>query len=159
MSDGKLYIVITDKLDATGGDTLLDAEGGAKKSKKQSDLEYAKHRFFNYMESQAKQLVMYNINNVGNFTGDYVAQRKINEAIQGINILVNIGTGVLAGAKYGPWGAVAGAAIAIAGTVSTAALQSYSQYVENKKTNYAINQLRARSGLNINTDGSRGTEN
>ena len=158
--DGKLYIIISDRPDAAGTDaTDVGEVAETEDKKKQTGLDYAKHRFFNFIESQAKQTVMYGINNIGNFTGDYITQRKIQETVQMTNMLLNIGTATLAGAKYGAPGAIAGFTIAIAGTAINAGLSEYSQWISNRKINYSIDRLRERSGLNQSLDGSRGTEN
>lgn len=157
--DGKIYIVITDERGKAGDPGLDTIPSDDSKKEKKSGLDYAKHRFFNFVESQAKQFVMYNINNVGNFTGDYIAQRKIQETVQFASILGNIGMATIAGAKYGAPGAIAGFTIAIAGTAINAGLSEYSQWISNRKINYSIDRLRERSGLNQSLDGSRGTEN
>ena len=159
MNDGKLYIIISDRPDAAGTGAL-DLEGSSPtNAKDKSGMDYASHRFFNFMEAQAKKFVMYNVNNIGNFTGNYVAQRRVNEVVELVNILSNIGMATLAGAKYGPAGVVVGAAIAVAGTAINAGYETFSQRLENAKTNYNIEQLKRKSGLNIYMDGSRGTEN
>ena len=161
MSDGKIYIIISDRPDAggTGGlETQQAAETEAKKQ--QTGWNYASHRFANFIESQAKQFMNYGINNIGNFTGDYEIQRKINEDLQLLNILGNIGTSTVAGGVSGGVpGAIIAFAVSTASTVINAGLEAKTQRVANEKINYNIEQLRKRSGLNTRLDGSRGTEN
>lgn len=159
--DGKLYIIITDKRedDGKGGNTPSSSSQKEAASKKTAQS-YAVHQFYNFVTSQAKQFVTYNIQNIGNFTGNYVTQRKVSEAVNVLTIGMNIATAGIAGFKIGgPIGAAVSTAIAVAGTAINAGYQSYTQRIENAKTNYNIDQLRRRSGLNVYTDGSRGTEN
>lgn len=167
MNDGKIYIVITNKYQ--GGDGTPNDEMSENKSESQSSIgKYATHRFFNFMEQQATKVVNYSINNIGNFTGDYQAQRDVQASIGLLNRLMNLGNaavqGALAGAKAGGgYGAAIGAAIGlIVGVGSEAvsvALESNSFYIQQKKANREINILKERSGLNSLMDGSRGTEN
>lgn len=158
-NDGKIYIIITDKPGGEGSSGLEDTPASDSKSVSEAKA-FAAHHFRNFIISQTKQFISYNVQNIGNFTGDYVTQRKVSEAMQAATILGNIGMATLAGAKMGgPWGAVAGAAIAIAGTAINAGYEHHTQVVQNAKINYNIDQLRRRSGLNSYTDGSRGTEN
>ena len=49
-------------------------------------------------------------------------------------------------------------AVTTASIAINAGYESYTQRLQNARTNYSIDQLRRRSGLNIYTDGSRGTE-
>jgi hypothetical protein len=159
-NDGKLYIIITDERGKGSGTGVTGADvptANDKTKEKQSGLDYAKHRFYSFVESQAKQAINYGINNIGNFTGDYVTQRKVNETVQRINVLANIGTSALAGFQItgSPIGAAAGAVIAIAGVVSNDIYSNISYRLENKRIEHSINQLRIRSGNDTLYDGSR----
>ena len=160
-NDGKIYITISDR---RFGSNVAEADeqnkiDKTKEDKKESTLQdFAKHRFFNFIESQAKQAVNYSISNIGNFTGDYVGQQHIQDAINIINTMSNIGVAALAGAKYGPLGAAIGAGIAIAGTGINMSLQYIAGYSQNVLQNRQIAQLRTRAGLNSTNNGSRGTE-
>ena len=159
--DGKLYIIISDKRDDDGNGGNTPADTTQKDSNKKSSQSIITHQFYNFITSQAKQFVNYNIQNIGNFSGDYITQRRVNEAIQGLNITMNIGGAFISGTMMtgNPLVGAAFATIAIAGTAINAMYQSHTQRIQNAKTNYNIDQLRRRSGLNTYIDGSRGTEN
>lgn len=160
--DGKLYIIISDKRgdDGNGGNDPVD--GTPKDSNKKSSQNIITHQFYNFVLGQAKQFVNYNISNIGNFTGNYIMQRRVAEAMQAVNIIANIGGAFVSGMLMSGGNPVVGAVsavIATAGVTINAGYQSFTQHVQNAKTNYSIEQLRRRSGLNTYTDGSRGTEN
>lgn len=161
-ADGKIYILITDKL--PGGDTPGPApEPTEPETEKKSDKElfehWAKTRLLNEAKSLAMKSVMYTMNNIGNFTGNYVLQAKMNETVAIVQGLSGIAMTTIAGAKYGPVGAAIGLGIGVLNTSASAVLRDISASVQNKKTNYEIEQLRVRAGLNSLIDGSRGTEN
>ena len=177
-ASGKIYIIVTDKVPsqmtmkedgtdvtaASGGE-----EGGGKSSGSKAMLAaWAMCQIRDLTKQTATQAVMYTLGNIGNFTGDYIMQTKVNTALSNLSGLKNIASTGLAGAAVGAqsggvYGAIIGAAVGL--TVGTAketigsAYEIYSRTIENKKTNYQIEQLRARSGLNSLRDGSRGTEN
>ena len=159
-NDGKLYIIITDKREGEEGPVSPTPSQPEKKESKKSAQSIITHQFYSFVLSQAKQFVNYQISNIGNFTGDYEAQRRVSEAIQYANIGLNIGGAFVAGTMMGGpvVGAVA-AAITTAGVAINAVYESHTQRIQNAKVNYNIDQLRKRSGLNANRDGSRGTEN
>ena len=161
MADGKIYIIVTDRLPG-GMSPIPDDENNKEKSSKEGALgKYAQHKFFNLIESQAKQFVSYSINNIGNFTGDYIQQQQTQSAKQGIDFLVNVGQSAFAGWKISggsPWGAAIGAAIAVAGSAINYAEQIYAGSVENRRQNLAIAQLKTRAGLNSTNNSSRGTD-
>ena len=74
--------------------------------------------------------------------------------------LVSLGESIIFGASIGGLaGAGIAAGITLVSSLINFSLESYSIGVAEKKANYAIEQLRARSGLNTLNDGSRGTEN
>lgn len=161
-NDGKLYIIISDKRDDDGNGGNTPADTTPKESNKKSSQSIITHQFYNFIIGQAKQFVNYNIQNVGNFTGDYISQRKVNEAVQGLNITMNIGGAFVSGTMMSGGNPIVGAAfaaIATAGIAVNAGYQSYTQRFETARANYNIEQLRRKSGLNVYLDGSRGTEN
>lgn len=159
-NDGKIYIIVTDKLPA-GGDTPAPAEPVTKEKKEDLFSHWARQRLLGEAKQLAQGAVMYSLHNIGNFTGDYITQAHVNNAMSAVSGLASIGTAALAGFKYtgSPIGAVIAASIAVINKVVSGAQTSYSNYVQNQKTNYEIEQLRERSGLNTLVDGSRGTEN
>lgn len=159
MADGKIYITISD---TRGGGTKpqpTPVPGGSREDNNMLS-NFIQHRFFNLVESQAKQAVNYAISNIGNFEGDYINQTHVSDAVRMMNGLASIGMSAWAGLRVGgPIGAVVGAGIDIAGKVITAGEQIYAGYVQNVRQNKAITQLRSRAGLNDTHNGSRGTEN
>lgn len=160
-SDGKIYIIVTDKLPA-GGDT--PTPGDKKKTEKKSDEDMFEHWARDRLLSEVKQLattaVNYSISNIGNFTGDYIAQTHINDALRGVRGFVSIAASTAAGFKVGgPWGAVIGFSLGLVSESVSSAMQIHSNRVETNKMNYEIAQLRQRVGLNTALDGSRGTQN
>ena len=146
-ADGKIYIYITDKL--PGGDGKPGPDAVSKEDKKESTLaKYAQHRFFNFLESEAKQIVNYEISNIGNFTGNYVAQRKVQTAVSAGTRLLNIGNAAVAGfVAAGPVGAIIGASLAIATSVITYFEEERVAQLEFKRQNYNLSILKERSGL------------
>lgn len=155
-ADGKIYITISDTRESeTVKGTDKSAPKKEKKPQEEKNNDFIKHQLFNLLESQAKQMVQYSIGNIGNFTGDYNAQRQVNFTMSAISVVSNIGMGAFAGAKYGPWGAVVGAAVVAVSQGVNFGLQLHSQNLEINKQNYNIQQLRKLSGLDGLTNGSR----
>ena len=169
MAGNKLYITITDKRDGDGTTPTPSPESEGKKSNTVAEMgKYIEHEIFHMVKSQVTQGVNFAISNIGNLTGDYIAQRKVNEVKQAINGLVSVGMTTYAGAKAGfaignVYGGAIGAALGFVSGVGSQMTSKfydvYSNNIENKKTNYDIAQLRERAGLNTVLDGSRGTEN
>lgn len=159
MTDGKIYIIVTNKL--PGGVGPGPGPKPPEKEKKDEDLfsHWAKNRLLDLGKSLAKKAVIYPLSNIGNFTGNYVAQTQVNNSLSIMNSLVGVGTAILAGSKYGPAGAIIAGSIAVINETVSYSFQSISNWVENQKINYNIAQLRDRSGMNATLDGSRGTEN
>lgn len=155
----KLYITISDE--RGGGGTIPTPKPDASKEKKERDTlgRYIEHEMFHLVKSQATQSVNFALSNIGNFTGDYITQRKVNEAKQSASGIMTIGVSTIAGAKYGPWGAAIGFVVGAVSVISGGVFNVISNSVENAKENYNISQLRERAGLNSIYDGSRGTEN
>ena len=162
-SDGKIYIVITDKLPTesqaqTQNKTPVSAGSG----KNSDDIlkHWAKNRLISEVEHLGMTAVNYQLSNIGNFTGDYIAQNNVNNALNAAHTLMGIGGSALAGFMVaGPIGAVIAGSISVINTGVNSALSIHSNKIQNQKTNYEIEQLRRRSGLNTTLDGSRGTEN
>ena len=158
MSDGKIYITISDE---RGTERIKDTSRTVSTGKKQKEesnqlADFAKHQFFNLIEREAKQMVNYTLENIGNFTGDYNAQRDVNYALSAIGVLSSIGLGAYHGAKVGgPIGALIGAATVATAQVVNFGLQLKSQNIETRKQNYSIEQMRQLSGLDTLTNGSR----
>lgn len=157
MSDGKIYITISDT--RTGEvikDTNISVASGDKKKKEETTLkDFVNHQFFHLIENEAMQMVQSSLGNIGNFTGDYNAQRQVNNTLSGLNTLKGIALGMVAGAKYGPFGAIVGGATVATTQLINFGLRLHSENVEIRKQNYSINQLKQLSGLDGLTNGSR----
>lgn len=155
-SDGKIYIIVTDKLPTGSGNNVVNQK------ENNDDLinHWAKDRLIDTTKSIIKSSVNYSLTNIGNFTGDYITQTKINNTIHNLNVLKGIGLGAIAGFKYGgAVGAVIGASLSVINSGVSSVEMIHSNRVQNRKTNYDIEQLRNRAGLNTLLDWSRGTEN
>lgn len=88
-NDGKIYIIITDKR-PSGGSSDISNDKEESSTKDNVFLDFAGHKFFNMIQSQMKKDIMYNINNIGNFTGDYITQKNVNEAMTALSGLVKL---------------------------------------------------------------------
>lgn len=154
---GKIYVIVTDDPDrakATG-----KGKNGTASDKNELTAHWARQKLLNEAKSLITTAVLYNLSNIGNFTGDYITQTHMNDGISIVQSFMDIGTATIAGAHYGPIGAIVGASFAIINKGVNSILSIHSNRVQNNKTNYEIAQLRNRSGLNATMDGSRGTEN
>lgn len=98
-----------------------------------------------------KQAVQFGLSNVGNFTGNYIAQQNINQALEAVNSVATI----VMGAVSGGW---AGAIIATASVAFRGVTQGISRYIGYQNEEINTSMARQRSG-NTLTDNSRGTEN
>lgn len=167
MSDGKIYIIVTDKYPGgqpgPGPSPMPTPEQSTVTETNNESLlqKYAFHKTFDFLEAQAQKAINYTISNIGNFTGDYDKQRQVQSSVTAIKTLMNIGTAAYAGfvATGNPIGAAIGAVIATGSLLINAAYEQHSLEIQQKKNDYAIAQLQQRSGLNTLIDGSRGTEN
>lgn len=155
-ADGKIYITISDTRTGEGGGDKEPKEKKPRRTQEEILRDFAKHQFFNFIENEAKQMVNYSLSNIGNFTGDYNAQRQVNFARSAINVATGLVTSAYMGfAVGGPVGALIGAGISAASQVINFGLQLNSESIEIKKQNYNIQQLRQLSGLDGLTNGSR----
>lgn len=160
MADGKIYITISDTRGGSGAGVSNDADTEASGSKK-SLKDFAEHKFFHLIENEAKQYVNYSIGNIGNFTGNYQAQRDTEAAVNVVNEVIGIGVATLgAFVQFGPGPSGAAAAAIVAATaISTKGvnmlLQEKSIQFENKKVNRNIDIMRNRIGLEGLTNGGR----
>lgn len=105
--------------------------------------------FANLAISQAKKVGQFAVSNVGNFTGDYVLQRNIQQGMAIVGDLSSIAVGALAGG----W---VGAIVATAGIVVGNTLEAVGIAQNIKKENYQSNFIKERGG-DVYNDGSRGT--
>lgn len=155
MADGKIYITISDSRRGSGSGVSNDADNTEEKENPLS--KYARHRFFNFAEGQAKQFVNYTVGNIGNFTGNYIEQSEVQGMIRNISFLVNLGTAIYSGVKMTKsWvGGVIAGAISIGSQAINFGYQEYTETVMNRRTNRNIEMMRNRLGLQGLIDGSR----
>jgi len=157
-NDGKIYITISDTRNGSGGGVSPDAENKEKKSDLLSD--FIKHKFFNFIQSEAKQIASYTIGNIGNFNGNYQVQRDVTAAMNFLNSAINIGMAAgSAAVKYGAGGAIAVLAITTASEGIKFGMETYSDWIQNKRVNRDIYYARQRLGLDGLTNGSRSGTN
>lgn len=169
VNDGKIYITISDKrygrntsesVELVNKPNLQNFSGGEKESKDNIIGRYAEHQMFHLVKGQAVRFVNFATSNIGNLTGDYLAQKKVNEVKQTVSAVMGIGVATIAGAKVaGGWGAAIGFAVGAASILSNQVYSDVENWRNVNRTNLEINQLRDRAGLNALLDGSRGTEN
>ena len=161
-NDGKIYIVITDKM-PTGSKNQISSSSQVQESNDNAILQHwARDNIINTTKSLIKRTATYQLSNIGNFTGDYLTQNQVNNTLSNLQTLSSIGMGAYSGfvATGGsPIGAVIGLSLSLLNASVNSVFNIHSQRVQNQKTNYEIAQLRDRAGLNSLRDGSRGTEN
>lgn len=158
MENNELYITISDNRSADGSVAKEKTKNGSFFGDNLG--KYVEHEAMHFVKQQVTQAVNYSLSNIGNFTGDYITQRRVNEIRKGVNTAIGIGMMTIAGAKTGGWiGAIIGFTIGVAGTVANEFYEHKSSLVEFKKQNLEISLLRQRAGLNTWYDGSRGTDN
>lgn len=98
-----------------------------------------------------RQAVQYGLSNVGNFTGDYIAQQRINQTLE----VVGDVSSIVMGAVSGGW---AGAIIATASVAFKGITKEISRSISYENEEINAYMARQRSG-NALMNGSRGTEN
>ena len=149
-NDGKIYIIVTDKLPNGGGEPIRGSDNKQDKDKKENSLlKYSQHRFFNFIESQTKQFINFESNNIGNLTGNYVAQREVQANIKAAGTLMNMANAT-AQAVITTGSLAAGfitAGIMIAGAVISYEQQEKVNQMAFKQQNYELSMLKNRSGL------------
>ena len=107
--------------------------------------------FVHQMIGTGKQIVSYSASNIGNFTGNFIEQDRVN---QNLEILSDMATITLGFASKG----VLGGAVAIAGITTKKIFQAISDYRKDILMERDRAYMLARSG-NSTKNGSRGTEN
>ena len=107
--------------------------------------------FANQMVGVAKQIISYSASNIGNFTGNYIEQDRINQQLEMLTDFSTIAIG------FATKGAVGGA-IAIGGIATKKIFQIISDSRRDVLEERDRSLLLARSG-NSTINGSRGTEN
>lgn len=160
-TDGKIYIVITDKMPGSPGSPEGEGRGeGARKSESGMVAHWARQRLLGEAKSLASGWLSYGVNNIGNFTGDYTTQMELQAGMNAASRLIGVVSATLAGMKVaGPWGAAIAFGASVLNGVSQEVQSHNLRMLEQRKTNYAIAQLRERSAMNPYVDWGRGTEN
>lgn len=158
----KLYITISDSRNGGGSDPdVVPTDDGKDKKDKTSEVgKYAEHELFHLVKQTTIKSVNFAISNIGNLSGDYITQRKVNEAKQAVSGLMNIGMATVGGAFAGGWvGAIVGFTVGMTTMIVDTTQNEIQNRIDNTKTNLEIASLRDRAGLNTVSDWSRGTEN
>lgn len=158
-NDGKIYITISDRRDGDGPGLPNNVQENEEKDKF-SLATYAGTVLMKTLVNNTKKTVMYTINNIGNFTGNYRLQKDISEAIQLGESVLSIGRSFLAGTIVSGGNPIVGLIAAGADLIGQGvnlALQENSSLFAIKMQNYEIDKIRELSGLNTLKDGSRGT--
>lgn len=160
----KLYITISDNRGQTNGANgkptpQPDASNQSNNSNDNTLMRYAEHQMFHLVKSATTKAVNFSLANIGNFSGDYIAQRNVNAIRQEIEGVISIGMTTFAGAKYGPVSAAIGFVVGASSLAMGTVFEEITNSFENSKANFNIEMLRERVGLNTIYDGSRGTEN
>ena len=161
MSDGKIYIVITEDLPK---EKQVASKGGSQTSQKNNQDDLTNHLANSQIISAISNVLMqqanYQISNVGNLVGDYITQTHINDSMNNLGKIASIGASIMAGMyKWGLTGGITMATIGVLGALQQNWRQIHTNQLKNTELNYEIAQLRDRAGLNSLKDGSRGTEN
>lgn len=130
-------------------------EGGAETLASSKDLDKTRMAstslFVNAVSGNVKQAIRYGLSNVGNFTGDYIRQNEINQALEIFDSASTIAMGALSAG----W---AGAVVATASIAVKAGFGAYSRYKQYEAESLSSSLMRERSG-NALFDEARGTEN
>lgn len=136
-------------------ETEEEARGGAAEMASTPSPDTAKMAatslFVHAAVGNVRQAVQYGLSNVGNFTGNYVAQENINQALESLNGVSSI----VMGAVSGGW---VGAVIATASVAFRGITKEVSRFMQYQNEEINASYARQRSGNALN-DGSRGTEN
>ena len=136
-------------------ETPEQMQGGADAISTSKDIDKSKMAttslFVNAVTGNIKQAVRYGLSNVGNFTGDYIKQNEINQALEFFDNASTIAMGALSAG----W---AGAVVATASVAIKVGLGAYSRYKQYEAESLSSSLMRERSG-NALFDNARGTEN
>lgn len=138
----------------TGGNTATAATRDT--SVKQTMASVYAHRVFSIATSTAKSIARFSISQYGDMTGDYLGQKKIDNAISNAETLISIGSSTIMGAMAGGW---VGALFGLATSTISAGVNSWQASVQIEKNitraNNAANYNAQRIG-SILVNGNRG---
>ena len=153
----KLYITISYQKPSGGGD-------GDKKEKDEDEHklgDYAIHELIHILKSQSITALNSSVAMIGNLSGEYFKQMKIQEGLNNVSKLTNVFMGAIAGAKLSgghPLGALIGAGSVVIGEAVNWGFSRVNFEASMSKQSRDIELLRQRSGMNSLYDNSRGTE-
>ena len=155
-TNGKIYITISDERKGVSPDSPRpDEPENEEETKKKSLGDYLLHKTLDFLRKELTEVSEYAIQNIGNFSGNYAAQRELSQTYQAVSSLVDMGLTI----ALSPNPVVAVAAVGFK-LISTG-INDARRWLENthdyNKSIYGIDQLRTRSGMNSLMDGSRGT--
>lgn len=138
----------------TGGNTATAATRDT--SVKQTMTSVYVHRVLSIASNTTKQIVRYAISQYGDFTGDYIGQRKIDTTIEQAETLLSIGSSTVMGALAGGWVGAAFGLISSGVSVGVSAYQASKELEKNiTRANNAANYNAQRIG-SILVNGNRG---
>lgn len=168
MADGKIYITISDtRGGSTGGEQLNSSSNPAiqqqtTKKSGSSDLQkILALKAFDAAVGIAEQSVNYTISNIGNFTGNYQAQRDTQVAMSMLSEIIGVGETAASAYMMGGGGVSGAVVAAVAVTIQTGmkiynkVLEINTEKFENRRINRNIEYMRNRLGLEGLTNGSR----
>lgn len=160
-NDGRIFITITDSPVGNSGNGGVGGGRGLSRESRDyisaanrdvrnrlREIDLLRHQVNDFALSEAKQAASYMINNIGNFTGDYNAQRSIQHTMQAGSKVLNIGMAFAVGG-------IGVGVMATIGAIASYGMQEYANQFAITKQNYTINKLRDISGLDNLTNGSR----
>lgn len=125
----------------TGGNTATAATRDT--SVKQTMASVYVHRVFSIATSTAKSMARFSISQYGDMTGDYLGQKKIDNAISLAETMISIGTTTVMGAMSGGF---VGALFGLATSTISAGVNSWQASVQIEK-----NITRANNAANYNS--------
>lgn len=112
----------------TGGNTATAATRDT--SVKQTMTSVYVHRVFSIATSTAKSMARFSISQYGDMTGDYLGQKKIDNAISNAETLISIGSSTIMGAMAGGW---VGALFGLATSTINASVSAWQASVQIEK--------------------------
>ncbi len=158
--DGKIYITISDTRGSGGPENPKPEKEIEKKSDWDVFKDWASQKLINEGKYLVSQAINTTVNNIGNFTGDFQAQRDIQNLMSIMSDAASIGGSVAGGfIVAGVPGAIVSGVVVVGNAIINKAINYQLSELERKRQNYSIDILRQRAGLNQLYDGSRGTEN
>lgn len=131
---------------AGDGQELQEKSNKKKEDKFNAAITLVAHQALN----DAKKVLNYSVNNIGNFTGDYTKTESIQEIISGVGDIASVAVGFAASPVAG--------IIAISGVVLSKTFETISYFQDQKHKQIEQEFLLERSGNSL-LNGSRGTEN